>query len=102
MAAKKRTDKSTGTTSTKGGTRRKGIKLLPGQDPIIIGGGSVTLEFDKKFKKKTHPSKEKFQHEDNPNLVQVVVIDKDGAVKDRVALARDDQVWVCYTGSNCI
>ena len=39
------TKKSTGSKKSKGGAARRSPKLAPSQDPIIITGGSVHIEF---------------------------------------------------------
>jgi hypothetical protein len=76
-------------------------KATPGNDPIIVGGGSVFLDFDTRFGGITAPpGKRKFQ-DPSVNLVEVVVLNSVGAILHRYPLSRTDKVVVCYTGSKC-
>jgi|ERR1044071_1788907 hypothetical protein len=78
----------------------------PPQEPIIIGGGSVYIEFDKKFKVKNHPNrpeKHKADHEDHKTvkLVKALIYDRNGVLTNTILLDAKGTVKVCYTGCIC-
>ena len=77
-------------------------------DPIIIKGGSVSVQFedDTKFRKDSGHNKNKFDHRDvSRELTQLVVLRRDanGIYREyrRVALEKTDNIVICYTGSLC-
>ncbi len=110
MATKKASGKPT---STKRGASKSASDATeeaefkrPPQEPIIIGGGSVFVEFDKKFKVKNHPTKShrhKADHEDSKKvaLVKALIYDRNGILTNTILLDAKGKVKICYTGSDC-
>ncbi len=90
---------------------RGGGKLTrpPAEDPIIVGGGSVFLDFDKTFAVSDHPDKPGVRRRGaHPNasaeITQIVFLTriKGGVVTRRITLtASEKAVAICYTGSDC-
>jgi hypothetical protein len=98
-STKRRAAKSAGNATDPDSVKR------PPQEPIIVGGGSVYIEFDKKFKVGDHPNrseKRKADHEDfkNVRLIRVLIYDKNGRRTNEIALDAKGMVKVCYTGAN--
>jgi hypothetical protein len=100
-------NKKAATKSARGNSKRtESDKQV--DDPIIIKGGSITVQFegDKKFKKDNGQAKNKFDHLDiSRELTQLVVLRQDASgvykVFKRVTLQKTDNVVICYTGSLC-
>jgi hypothetical protein len=85
-------------------------------DPIIIKGGSVSINFEggaKFIKDNSNPQKNKFDHGNgSKRLTQLVALRRNNATGEyepipgpfpngRIPLERDDWVVICYTGSLC-
>ena len=113
MVTKKASGKSAKkNTSTKRGASKSASKdgaeaefKRPPQEPIIIGGGSVYVEFDKKFKVKTHSTKShkhKADHEDSKKvkLIRALIYDSKGNLTNEIPLDAKGMVKICYTGAN--
>ncbi len=111
MATKKSTKKSYASGSSKyraakprpRGGKKAGKKGGGGngngaEDPIIIGGGSLYLTFDKKFKMKPHASKHKFEHDDSPTLTRVVIL-SGGTTPNEINLTATDVIKVYHTAA---
>lgn len=104
------TKKASKTKSAKGSSQ-KGGKTEQVDDPIIIKGGSVSVQFDgnTKFKKDNSNPKNKFDHKDpDRQLTRLVVLRRNSTTGTydpipggRIPLQREDRIVVCYTGSSC-
>lgn len=109
MVTKKASGKPTSTTraasKSASDATEAPLSKRPPQEPIIIGGGSVFMEFDKKFKVKNHPNKpnkHKAEHEDTTvGLVKALIYDCAGNLTTTIRLDPKGKVVVCYTGSDC-
>ncbi len=110
MVAKKASGKPTstkrGAAKSAGAATDAEFVKRPPQEPIIIGGGSVYIEFDKKFKVKNHPNrseKHKADHEDSKTvkLVKALIYDRNGVLTNTILLDAKGTVKVCYTGCIC-
>jgi hypothetical protein len=113
-AGKKSTTKgkTTGSSRNKSGGKRadsgsgRGAwrkKLVPPQEPIIIGGGgSVEITFPLSFVPViTNPGRGHVKN-NSVNLTQMVVLDVNGVELYRRNLNRTDTIIVCFNGSFCI
>jgi hypothetical protein len=105
MATKKRaTTKSNKRSSAKtGSSKSKGSGLIQVDDPIIVKpGGSITIEFERRFGRQANPSarRRKHRHAGASRLTQVVIQYSDGT-DESFNLGSGDAVQICYEGSYC-